>query len=212
MADSKKDATKGVATVALTYATTGSALAAALTSVPTLVGLGWEKIAGRAKGRAQRLYQRMLEVDEDPAQFAEHLKSDREDVLTALRALITASVDAISPAAIEPIALIGREYLRDRCPGFLARGWLRILTELTESEIAELRELVQAACEARAEYYERIRLSNAEPVKPHIRVKLYRSSPPSHMMLPELNIAGAIFVRQGERPRHVVLASRPAEE
>lgn len=73
---------------------------------------------------------------------------DDEEVFSALRALLDAALDAVSPSALEAIAAVGRDYLRDECPAWVARGWIRIFSEVTLGELRALRELASAAVKA----------------------------------------------------------------
>ena len=175
-------ASAGTAVVA-TMAATGSAgaglLAGALSLIPTVIGLGFDRIRSRGERRAERLLKQMTEADSSPEAFVEgiraRLEADDPELVGALRSLLVASVEAVSDSAIEPMALLGRAYLRGECPTWVARGWLRILAEMTDTELVELRRLVIEAQGLRArslaEYY-RIGSSKARAWTPHIRIRM----------------------------------------
>jgi hypothetical protein len=133
--------------MALVVAAAGSPLAIAAAAVPGLVGLGVGTIHKRNQRRAEELFERMISADEDPAEFAAHveekLTADDPETVTAFRDLLTASVQRLAESAIGPIALIGRQYVRKDCPPWIARGWLRVLSELSDDEIAGVEELAR---------------------------------------------------------------------
>lgn len=143
MGDDKKDILVGATNVAAA-ALIASPAAAAL--VPVIAAVALEKISSASKRRAERIVARMIEMDEPPGDFADYLNArlmdEDEEVIGALRTLLLASIDAIAPAALEPMALVGRRYLRKQTPAWIARGWTRLLAELTEAELRALREIV----------------------------------------------------------------------
>lgn len=147
--DSKKAVLEGAAAIgAAALALVSGPVGVVAAALPTLVSLGFDAIKASDQRRAARLIKGMLEADESPAEFAaqldEKLRRD-EDAISAFRILVSSSIESVAIAAIEPIALIGRRYLRGECPGWVARGWLRILVDLTGNEIEQLRALVHAA-------------------------------------------------------------------
>lgn len=152
MSDAAKDAAAGAAATgtALIAAAAGASplMAALATMVPAVVEQGFHAIAKIRDWRTKRVAQVLIESDEDPEGFAGELNakllSENEDAIAAFRALMVATLEAVSPAALEPIAHVGRQYLRERCPKWIARSWLRVLTELDDGEIAALREAVEA--------------------------------------------------------------------
>lgn len=114
-----------------------------------VLGLGFDRITAQDTRRAQRLVERLLERDESPEQFADHIRerllAEDEGVLSAFRSLLTAALDAVSPAALEPMAVLARRHLREpRIPMWLARGGLRTLAECTAEELGGLRQFVTA--------------------------------------------------------------------
>lgn len=140
----------GAAATALTGQGTGAALA---TLIPTVVSTGFNAIRDSDRKKAEDLIKRMIAADESPAEFAEALNSKLAtdpDVVAAFRAMTVASIDSVTQAAIEPIALVGRQYLRGMSPTWAARGWLRLLADLSESELGILRAVVQDGARRRS--------------------------------------------------------------
>ena len=144
MDEETKDAVVGAGSVIAAAVVTNPVIAA---TVPALVALGLDRISKKSRERARDIVQRMIAVDETPAEFAEFLNArimdEDEAVIGAMRTLLVASVDALSLAALEPMSLIGRQYLRQRTPAWVARGWLRLLAELSDEELAALRQTVR---------------------------------------------------------------------
>jgi len=118
-----------------------------------VLGVGIERVMNRDTRRAQRLFERLLEGDESPEEFAQHLRdrllADDEAVISAFRSLLAASLDAVSESALESMAVLARRHFREpHIPVWLARGGLRVMAECTAQELAGLRQFVQALAEA----------------------------------------------------------------
>lgn len=126
--------------VALAVGGVPAALAAAASGV---IATSFEKVRGRDAARAQKVMERLLKADELPDEFADHLRQcmlrEDENVLGALRQLLMAAVEAVSPAALDAMAKIVRLHLRDRCPVWVARGGVRTFAEAIEPELAAMR-------------------------------------------------------------------------
>lgn len=145
----KKDLAQGAAAVgAAAIALASGPIGVIAAALPTVVSMGFDAIKTSDQRRAAKLVERMIAADESPAEFAadlqEKLRTD-QDVIAAFRMLVASSIESVASDAIEPIALIGRKYLRGECPGWVARGWLRVLVDLTASEIDQLRGLIAGA-------------------------------------------------------------------
>jgi hypothetical protein len=207
-----------VATAAASGSSAAVVLAGVLAFIPTIFGLGVDRIRSRSERRAQRLLEHMTEADPDPQGFVEglraRLEADDPDLVSALRSLLAASVESVSDAAIEPMAMIGRAHIRGECPTWIARGWLRILAELTEVEIADLRALVEEgkAMRARslAEYRRILRVPDAQWT-PNVRLRmrpLRRSSGVSVLFLvPDIMPSGVTSIADLTKP--IPLAEQP---
>lgn len=146
MNEGKKDLAEG----ALAVGAAGLAIANPVAGVmaaaaPSLLKAVFRRFEHR---RAEKLFTRMVEADESPEEFGEHLRSkiaeEHDETMAALRLLVTASLEAVTAAAVEPIAMVGRQYLRGVCPSWIARGWVRVLMEFDERELGQLRDLVAA--------------------------------------------------------------------
>lgn len=151
--DTAKDASVAVvAASAAALSLTGPA-GAAVAAIGGLVSIAWNKIGGRNQRKAESLFLKMAQADPDPSEFIQQLhrrlEADDEEVFVALRGLLNAALDAVSPASLEAIALVGREYLRARCSAAIARGWVKLISEVTTQELAALREVAAAAIVAR---------------------------------------------------------------
>lgn len=151
--DSGKDGSVALIAAGGAALALGGPAAAALAAIGGLVSIAWNKIGTRNQRKAEELFRRMAEADDDPLDFINmlnrRLEADDEEVFVAVRALLNATLDAISPAAMEAISLIGREYLRGRCIAVTARGWIGLISELTSPELGALRDVAGAAVVAR---------------------------------------------------------------
>lgn len=106
----------------------------------------------------------MAEADEDPDDFlaavSEKVRDGDDETLVKLRALVRADLESASPDASLPIAAIGRDYVRGECPSWAARGWVRLLSEVSSREIDALRTLAtmtRMSIDAYGEYLRRQR-------------------------------------------------------
>lgn len=152
--DSVKDGTTALIAAGAAVLTLTGPAGAAVAFASGVAAIAWDRLGSRNRRRAEQLFQQMTDGDEDPTAFIDminrRLLIDDEEVFVALRLLLNATLDAISPAAMGAIAIIGRAYLRGKCSAPLARGWIRIISELTTSELAALRDVADAALAARA--------------------------------------------------------------
>lgn len=144
--DSAKDASValiGAAGAALSL--TGGA-AAVVAAAGGLLAIGWDRVGSRNRRRAQEMLQRLLEADKNPEELHslinEGLISEDERVMSAFRALLVASVESVSPAAIAPIAVIGRMHFRGECATWIARGALEVLQRVDSIELGALRRML----------------------------------------------------------------------
>lgn len=101
----------------------------------------------RDANRARKLYAELkpdgLADEEFTAQLhRQMLESD--EVLTIFRTLLVASVEAMSLEAVACMARVGRRYLAGQCPQWLARGLVRLLSEISDPELGALREISEA--------------------------------------------------------------------
>lgn len=120
---------------------------------PGLLGSAVDAVRGSREQRMNELLDRMKDADADPEGFSEFLNeklaTNHEDTIVALRLLLNASIDSVALGAIEPIAFVGRSYVRGDCVAWIARGWMRLLSELTDLELRDLREFISISRIAR---------------------------------------------------------------
>lgn len=119
-----------------------------------LAGFFIDKVAARDTRLAAELIENMIMADDEPVELvvllAEKLHDGDEEMLIKVRAVMRADLEAASPAALPPIARIGREYIRGCLPSWVARGWLRVLSEASTREIDALRELARISVDCLA--------------------------------------------------------------
>jgi hypothetical protein len=144
--DSLKDGTLAVVGAAGAVLAPTPVGAVAVAVAGGLAAIGFDLIGVRDKRRAVRMLEQLLAADESPQelhdQINQRLVDEDEDVISAFRALLVAAVEGVTPAALGAIAVVGRAYLRGECETWIARGWLRIFTEVTDSELKYLRDAV----------------------------------------------------------------------
>jgi hypothetical protein len=141
--DSAKDAALALAGVAAATLGASGSLAAAAGGV---LGVAFERFGSRDTRRAARIVERLISTDETPEDFANYLRgrllNDDDAVIGTFRSLLTAALDAVSPAALEAMAQLARRHLRGLAPVWLARGGLRTFAEATDAELGALRQFL----------------------------------------------------------------------
>lgn len=130
------------------------AAAAVSLSVPTrlaadasVLGVRLEDVSAYETQRANLLFARLFARDKHPEEFAQelrdHLRVGDAEVSAVLRTMLIAALDALTPAAIEPMAVLARRFLRTRdAPVWLVRGGLRTLAECSAVEFGALQQLM----------------------------------------------------------------------
>lgn len=148
----KKDAAVGIVTVGTTTlaaAAGGVVPATVLAGIAALFTVLWSSFKGRDERRATKLFERMAQADDNPEDFVaaidERVQAQDEEMLTKLRALITADLASVSADAQVPIARLGHAYVRGKAVAWAARGWVRLLSEATGAELDVLHELAGMA-------------------------------------------------------------------
>jgi hypothetical protein len=129
-------------------------VAAAAGGIASFAGVFIDGLAARDTRLATELFENMVMADDEPVELvmllAEQLHSEDEEMLIKLRAVMRADLEAASPAALPAIARVGREYIRGYVPSWVARGWLRVLSEASSDEIDALGELARASVDCLA--------------------------------------------------------------
>jgi hypothetical protein len=117
-----------------------------LTLAPKLVAIGFKHASKRVQARAEKMVRELLDADERPSELADWIDAkvmeEDEHVAAAFHALLVASAESITPAALAPIGIIGRAYLKNECEAWVARGWLRVLSEVTAEELRGVRDAI----------------------------------------------------------------------
>jgi hypothetical protein len=111
--------------------------------IPALVSLGFHHVGKRSLRAAEKLFDRLVDGDADlEADLKRRLEAEDEEILTAFHRLLVASLDAVTPAATVPMAYVGRLYLKNQVPKWLARAAVEVLRRVDEDELAALRRLM----------------------------------------------------------------------
>lgn len=147
-----KSGAKGAAKVAAAAAGAAAPVIMAAGEIGALVtDVAWDRVSKQNRSRARGIMSRLLYAEEDPASFEAYLNQklleEDQEIIGAVRSLINAAVDAVSPAAMAAMALLAREHLRQRTDTWIARGGLRVLAECTDAELGALRGLFFALAE-----------------------------------------------------------------
>jgi hypothetical protein len=109
-----------------------------------------EAAAKRMRARGDRFWETIVDTwarndnttHEEVAALLEARKDD-PDVSDAIWRAVRALMDAPNDAAAVPLGVLAAEYARHACPAdTFFRGTVRLLSELAESEVAELRDLL----------------------------------------------------------------------
>jgi hypothetical protein len=118
--------------------------------LPEAVGTLMANHAERIRARTARGWRALLEAyapgeDMTPEQAAAELEGLKDDpnVADAMWRLVRGFMEAPNDAAAEPLGVLAAEYVRLRRPAdTFFRGTVRLLSEITETEVADLRGLL----------------------------------------------------------------------
>ncbi len=197
---------------ALVAGTVEAFVAAVAGGGAALAGFFIDKVAARDTRLAGELIENMIMADDEPVELvvllAEKLHDGDEEMLIKLRAVMRADLEAASPAALPPIARIGREYIRGCLPSWVARGWLRVLSEASTGEIDALRELARLSVDslaAGADVYRELRVGQLGVTvlltKPVSEVPGHHAASPANLQVwPQWSNFG---LRQGRPDREI---------